>query len=101
MLGRKRRCDVPVPVSEVLQSILKGAGLEKTVQEYGVIEHWKEIAGEKVAQHAEPMEIKDGVLFLKVDSAAWRTQLFALKSNLINKVNAHTGTKTVHSIYFS
>jgi predicted nucleic acid-binding Zn ribbon protein len=98
--GRKRKCKEPVPVKDVLTALLRSAGLERAVRNQGVLLHWKDIVGEKVAAHAEPREIKDSVLFLKVENAAWRSQLFALTGDIQKKVNAYAGKNIVKKIYF-
>jgi predicted nucleic acid-binding Zn ribbon protein len=100
MEGRKRKCKTPVRVGDVLSAFLKTAGLEKIVKAQNVLLQWKDIAGEAIAKHAAPKELKDGVLFLKVENAAWRSQLFALKDDLIRKINAHAEKKIVNKIHY-
>jgi predicted nucleic acid-binding Zn ribbon protein len=100
MEGRKRKCKTPVSVGDVLTAFLKSAGLEKVVKAQSVLQKWKDIVGEGIAKHTEPREIKDGVLFLKVENAAWRSQLFALKDDLVRKINAFAEKKIVNKIHY-
>ncbi len=98
--GRRRQCDTPVAIADVLTEMLKSVGLEKALKEYSIISDWKAIVGEKIAGHAEPMEIKDGMLFLKVENSVWRNQLFSLKGEMLKKINQYAGKKIIRSIYY-
>jgi predicted nucleic acid-binding Zn ribbon protein len=100
MEGRKRKCKTPVPLGDVLSAVLRSAGLETAYKTHSVLLQWKEIAGEGIAKHAEAKEIKDGVLFLKVENAVWRSQLFALRGDLLQKINAYAGKKIVSKIHY-
>ncbi len=98
-LGRSSR--EPVALSEVLDQVLKSAGLFYAVKEQLVLRHWREIAGEAVAGHAEPVKIEGGVLYLRADSGAWRSQLHFLKNELIRKINAFAEKRVVKNILFT
>lgn len=91
----------PVPISEVLDQVLKSAGLQGTVRAHLVLNRWKEIAGEAVAAHADPVRIEEGVLYLKAENGAWRSQLHFMKGELIRKINDLAEKRIVKSIVFT
>jgi len=47
---------------------------------------WPEIVGEKVANHARPVDLIGDTLYLTVDSSAWFHHLFLLKGEIVKKV---------------
>jgi len=96
----KRSCDRPAILGDILTSILKRNGLEKGFKGAKVVAHWTEIVGEGMAEHTRPAAIEGGILYLEVDSAAWRTQLFAMKKEIIRKVNDFAGKGFIKNIFF-
>jgi predicted nucleic acid-binding Zn ribbon protein len=98
---RRRKNKNPQPIGKLISQFLKSRGLEKAVREQAVIIEWEKIVGEKIARQAHPVDVKDGVLFLKVTHAVWRNQLFFMKGDIIKTINAYAKRRIVHSIYFS
>lgn len=56
---------------------------------------WATLVGEDVAEHAQPVELKDGELTVQADSTAWATQLRLLQKQLIAKIAAGVGNNVV------
>jgi predicted nucleic acid-binding Zn ribbon protein len=52
---------------------------------------WDEIAGTRLARHARPLRLADGVLVVAVDQPAWATQVRALGPALLTKMGEVTG----------
>lgn len=100
MHRRRRRCKAPVPIREILGDVLKGAGYEKAVRQIEVMGRWKDIMGEPLARNATPVDIRDGILFLRASSAAWRTQLHAMKGEIVKKINASAKKRIIHTVHF-
>jgi len=97
----RRKCKQPLPLSGVLQEVLKTSGLEKKVREFAALSEWAGIVGARVAEQATPLDIKGGILFLQVKNAAWRSQLAFFKDDIIQKVNEKAGKKIVRTIFFT
>ncbi len=56
---------------------------------------WREIVGEDVAAHSEPVSYDDGVLSIKADSTAWATQLRWMSSTLLGRMEHVVGADVV------
>jgi len=52
---------------------------------------WDRLVGEEVAEHAQPVSLKDGELTVRASSTAWATQLRLLQGQLIAKIAAQVG----------
>jgi predicted nucleic acid-binding Zn ribbon protein len=80
---------VPVPLAEALTSYFKQAGLTKRVQQAGIIEEWAELVGPQIARVTEPDSITpDGVLRVRVATAAWANELSLMSPRILARLNA-------------
>lgn len=61
--------------------------LEKKLGEYLAMNKWEEVVGETLSQHTKPAYVKDGILYVYVDSSVWVQELSLFKNNLIEKLN--------------
>ena len=86
---------------EFLSSILKSAGMADGLQEDEVREIWRELAGDFVAQHAEPSSVNNGRLTLKVTQSAMRFHLEQMKPMLLKRVQDKLGRDNITSIHFT
>lgn len=68
------------------------AGQLATGQLFG---RWSAIVGEDVAEHAQPMALREGELTIQAASTAWATQLRLLQRQLLAKIAAGVGDGVV------
>ena len=87
-------------IKEVLPVTLKTLGLKKQYNAQSVIVHWREIAGEDIAEHSWPISVERGVLLLAVDSPVWSHHLLMLKPELLGKISTFLNEKIIYDIKF-
>ena len=80
-----------VSLGDALVQYLRETGLEKPVLEVQVEEAWPKVMGPIVLKLTRSVEVKDGVLYVRVNSAALKTQLFENRFELIRKLNEAVG----------
>jgi len=80
-----------VSIGEALVSYLRESGLEKPVLEVRVEEAWPRVMGTTVANLTRSVEVKDGMLIVRVNSAALKAQLFENRFELIRRLNDEVG----------
>jgi predicted nucleic acid-binding Zn ribbon protein len=79
----------PTPLAEALTSYFKQAGLTKRVQQAGIIEEWAELVGPQIARVTQPDSISpDGVLRVRVATAAWANELSLMSPRILARLNA-------------
>ncbi|HEY7636625.1 MAG TPA: DUF721 domain-containing protein [Gemmatimonadales bacterium] len=79
----------PASLAEALASYLKQSGFSKRLQQAGIIEEWRELVGSQIAAVTAPESITpDGVLRVRVASAAWATELSLMAPRILARVNA-------------
>ncbi len=74
-------------ISRLLPGLLHDKGWEKQVELHSIFPKWKELVGEEVSEHAEPLKIERGVLWLEVANSSWLQQLQYEKIPLLEKLN--------------
>ena len=81
-------------------TILRAAGAEDGLHEDQVRETWKDLAGEFIARHTEPLSVKGGVLILRVTQPTLRFQLEQMKPMLLKRIRNQLGEDRIKSIKF-
>ena len=78
-------------ISEALIAYLRENELEQSVLDVQIEEVWPKVMGETVKRLTRSIEVRDGVLYVHVNSAALKTQLFENRFELISKLNEAVG----------
>ena len=78
-------------ISEALVDFLRESGLEQSVMDVQIEEVWPRVMGATVKKLTRSVEVRDGVLYVHVNSAALKTQLFENRFELISKLNEAVG----------
>ena len=86
------------PIGSLLAEFLRGTEVERTLLERKVPELWTQILGSSVAPFTGDIQVKDGVLYVHIHSAALRQQLFEQRFLLIKKLNAALNTNLLKDI---
>jgi predicted nucleic acid-binding Zn ribbon protein len=84
-----------------ITAILRAAGAEDGLHEDQVRATWKELAGDFIASHTEPVSVKSGNLVLRVTQPALRFQLEQMKPMLLKRIRTQLGEDKVKSIKFT
>ena len=80
---------VPIPLSEALTSYFRQAGITKRVQQAGIVEEWAELVGPQIAAVTAPESVTpDGVLRVRVATAAWANELSLMSPKILARLNA-------------
>jgi predicted nucleic acid-binding Zn ribbon protein len=65
----------PQPVGPAARELSSANGWSPKVAEGMVFARWDGVVGEQIAEHAQPIALRDGVLSIAAESTAWATQL--------------------------
>lgn len=94
----KEKVEKLTSLKELLPVVIKKLGLWDKLVEKEVIFRWKDIVGENFLPQIQPINLEKKILYLKVPSAEWKTELNYFKDELINKINKKIGLKVVKDI---
>ncbi|WP_434781151.1 DciA family protein [Amycolatopsis kentuckyensis] len=85
----------PQPLGRLVSRLVKDQGWNESVTSARVFAQWARLVGEDVAEHAQPVALKDGELTVRASSTAWATQLRLLQGKLLAKIAAGVGNGVV------
>ncbi len=74
-------------VSGVLPGLMKDKGWEKQLDLHSIFPRWSELVDPEVSDHAKPLKIIRGVLWLEVENSSWLQQLQYQKLYLLDVLN--------------
>jgi len=95
---RPERC---IPAAEALKKLLPKLGLTDRLNEQEVQAAWKEIVGDFLAEHSQPVSMRDGIVIIQVLQPTVRYELDrSWKPEILRKLKARFGAKTVKEIRF-
>lgn len=95
-----KRKKEPENIGNVLDQFLKKKGYYSGCQETEVINRWVELVGDKIANVTEVLEVKNGVLMVRVPSASWRQEMSFFKRMILTEIKNKTNCKTIKDIRF-
>ena len=82
-------------ITDALVGFLRESGLEQSVLDVQIEEVWPQVMGDVVNRLTRSVEVRDGVLYVRVNSAALKTQLFENRFELVRKLNEAVGAKAI------
>ena len=75
-------------LADALASYLRRSGFAKRIQQASVIEAWPELVGPQIAAVTSPESVtQDGVLRVRVATAAWANELTLMTPRILARVN--------------
>ena len=85
-------------LDSVIAEWMRMNDLEKPLLEHRVVEQWADILGPTIARYSRDIEIKDGMLRVRITNAALRQELFEQRFRLIQKLNEAVGGEAIKDI---
>lgn len=86
-MGRSRKIQKN-SIAELLPGLVHDKGWEKQLDLHAIFLEWGDRASEVVANHAQPLKIEKGVLWLEVENSAWMQQFQYEKIDLLERLNS-------------
>ena len=91
----------PRPVSDLVRALVDRRGWQERMSFGRLRQDWAEVVGEGVAARSEPVSLRDGVLSIRADGAAWATELTLLSRSIVDKVDSYLGGGAVREVRVS
>lgn len=96
----KKRKSNENPVSDVIDLFLRQYGLDSQYKEFRLLQSWKEVMGPMVANRTTNLQIREGIIYLQIDSPVLKNELHFGKKSIIANLNHHAGSEVVKDIVF-
>lgn len=91
---------IPRHIGESIKLLIRDLGFEKKVNEIRVIEVWDTLVGPNIAQVTRVERVESGILYVKVNSMTWRTELLFQKQVILQKIETIVGKDIIKDIRF-
>lgn len=85
----------PQPFGRIVSRLAVERGWNTRLATGQVFGQWTQLVGEEVAEHAQPIALRDGELTVQATSTAWATQLRLLQGQLLVKIAGVVGNGVV------
>lgn len=91
----------PVSIADVMAQVLQAKGMTERLAQVSAIDEWADAVGAQIAGVTETLSITaDGVLWVRVNTAAWMNELSLLAPTLLKRLNAVPGRAPVKQLRF-
>lgn len=98
----RKRKETPKGVSIALNLALKESYLEEKLAPFMFFSEWPNIVGSQIAKHAKPDTLKNGILFIEVDSSSWAQELIFQKELILKRLQKNTSDDVeIRDLYFN
>lgn len=85
-------------IGDLLADFIRGTEAETNLLERKIPQVWSELMGNVVGQFTGEMEVKNGILYVHIHSAALRQQLFEQRHQIVKKLNDKVGSTVIKDI---
>ncbi|OGC05649.1 hypothetical protein A2V82_00140 [candidate division KSB1 bacterium RBG_16_48_16] len=85
-------------LGQSIEYLLAELGIDRKVKACRVMQLWPQIVGEKIDQVTKPIKVQDKILFIKVQSATWKTELFFHRQEILQKIKKDVGDDIIEDI---
>lgn len=90
----------PETIGSIVNAVLAERGYLAPVREWGVVNAWPRIVGEKLASVTECSRVETGVLFVRVASSSWRQEISYVKKQILDSIRRETPCTSINDIVF-
>lgn len=90
----------PRAMSDSVRSLLSRMGWTEHIEVASVTARWREVIGDQIADHCEPVSFDEGTLLLRASSSAWATQMQLMSGQVRHRLNEEFGREVVKELRF-
>lgn len=95
-----RRPSHPEQIGRILTRSLRNLKVDRRIKEQSVVLNWEKVVGERIASRAVPIKVRDSILFVRVENASWRNELFFMKRKIVEQLNQSVKDNVIKDIVF-
>jgi predicted nucleic acid-binding Zn ribbon protein len=95
MVMRRKNAQV---IGDVVKEMLKKQKLNKGLLENRAVHYWSSILGPTVARATKSIFIRNGVIYVQMESSVMRNELLMWKDKIISNINTAIGEDIIREI---
>lgn len=90
-----------ISLKDAIGDFLKSYHLDESLLQKQAIYSWEKVVGELVSRHTRKLTVRKGVLYVKVDSAALKTELSYSREKIRTALNKEVNADVISEIVIS
>lgn len=87
-------------IGDMIRKFFRQNGLESPLNEYRLVEAWKEVVGPTITRYTSNLYIKNQILYVHLNSSVLRQELMMGREMLVRNLNNHVGAQVIVNIIF-
>ena len=87
-----------ISLAEALQDYIKELNLETRLKETRAVESWESIVGKAIASRTSKVYIKEGILYVYLNSSIVRNELSMIREAIRERVNKEARSEIIREI---
>lgn len=87
-------------IGMLIRQYMRQVGLESPLNEYRLIQAWRDVLGSGVAAYTSDLFIKNQTLYVHITSPVIRQELMMRRDQIKNDLNTHVGAQVIANIVF-
>lgn len=89
-----------ISLAEAMKDYIREMNLESKLREVGIVDSWEKTVGRAIASRTLKVYIKDGILYVHLNSSVVRNELLMIREALRERLNENAGAEVIKDIVF-
>jgi predicted nucleic acid-binding Zn ribbon protein len=85
-------------LGEAIREFIREYDLQDKLNEKKILASWENVVGPVISKHTSKMWIRNGVLYVRLDSAALRNELMYSRTKILRSMNRKAGSEVLHDM---
>lgn len=87
-------------IGDMIRKFFRQNGLESPLNEYRLVQAWKDVVGPTINQYTSNLYIKNQTLYVHLTSSVLRQELMMGRDILVRNLNKQVGAQVIVNIIF-
>jgi len=87
-------------IGDVIRKFFRINGLESPLNEYRLVQAWKDVVGPVISKYTSNLYIKNQILYVHLTSSVLRQELMMGRDILVRNLNEKVGAQVIVNIIF-
>lgn len=87
-------------IGDMIRKFFRQNGLESPLNEYRLVDAWKDVVGATFLKYTSNLYIKNQILYVHLSSATVRQELMMGRDILVRRLNEKVGAQVIVNIIF-
>ena len=87
-------------IGDMIRKFFRVNGLESPLNEYRLVQAWKDVVGPVITRYTSNLYIKNQILYVHLTSSVLRQELMMGREMLVRSLNQQVGAQVIVNIIF-